>query len=199
MALAPLFLSLAVAASAAVLAFTLPPLPFKAPRALLLRLGRRGRSRSESRQCLADLPTLVDALVLGVEAGQSLYPAFLETRQLLPPGSPLFREIDRMEENVRLGLPQTEALEEMGRRLPERRAQAFLDTLGQALRLGTPIARVLKEQSRLAREHLLLEAEQHANTLAIRLLLPLFLFILPAAFLLIISPVLLTVLENRPW
>src|SRR5512138_601229 len=78
---------------------------------MILRLSRRRSHRLESRRCLEDLPTLVDSLVLGMEAGQSLFPAFLETRQVLPPLSPLSREISHMEESVRLGLPQAAAIE----------------------------------------------------------------------------------------
>jgi tight adherence protein C len=160
---------------------------------------RRSRQRRISEGARRELPTLLDALVLNVEAGQALVPSFIEAQAVLDPAGPLFSQISRLTGDLRLGLPQTEALARMRDRLPVPEIEGFLGGIIQALELGTPVAKVLREQSARMREHLILEGERFANTLSLRLLGPLFVFIFPAAFLLILAPVIIALLEKRPW
>jgi Flp pilus assembly protein TadB len=160
---------------------------------------RRRRQARLSEGVRRELPTLLDALVLNIETGQALIPSFLEAQAVLDPAGPLFSEISRLESDLRLGLPQMEALARMRDRLPVPELEGFLGGIIQALELGTPVAKVLREQSSRMREHLILEGERFANTLSLRLLGPLFLFIFPAAFLLILAPVIIALLENRSW
>jgi len=180
------------------------------PRLLLLLLGapafwgvRQGirlhQAKRLTEEIGRELPVLADSLVLNVEAGLALFPSFLEAREVLSPSGALAREIERMEGDLRLGFAYPEILSRARERLGCPEADAFLGSISQALELGTPVARILREQSARMREHLLLEGERFANTLSLKLLLPLFLFIFPASFLLILAPVLISLLENRPW
>jgi tight adherence protein C len=157
------------------------------------------RSRRERDLVRRELPTLIDSLVLKVESGQSLVPSFLESREILDAGKPLHRAVERLRSEIRLGTGQGEALKNLREALPGPDFEGFIDTLLQATELGTPIGRVLREQSLRMRERLLLEGERFANTLPLRLLGPLFLFIFPAAFLLILAPVIVAVVGDRPW
>ena len=146
-----------------------------------------------------DLPTMLDSLVLGVEAGHPLIPALLGTSEILGGKSPLTAEINRLKYDVELGASHPEALDRMRERLGLSTADAALGAISQALSLGTPIGRTLKEQSGRIRESLILEGEQFANTLSVKLLIPLLLFIFPASFLVILSPIIVTLMERQPW
>ncbi len=146
-----------------------------------------------------DLPTLLDSLVLNVAAGIALMPAFLTASKILSGKSPLREEIDLMKRDTELGTSHVEALARLQERISVPGADTALEALIQALTLGTPVERVLREQSRRMRENLILDGEQFANTLSVKLLAPLFLFILPASFLVILSPVIVALLENPSW
>jgi tight adherence protein C len=51
---------------------------------------------------------------------------------------------------------------------------------------------MLREQSARLREQMILEGEKFANTASIKILIPLLFFIFPAAFLVIFSPVIVS-------
>ncbi|UCF31609.1 MAG: hypothetical protein JSV26_04130, partial [bacterium] len=124
-----------------------------------------------------DLPYFIDSLVLQIESGSSLLPAILESRRILPPMSPLVAAIERMEADLQCGLSQAEALEAMDRYLGRSSGTSAIGSIALSLRMGTPIGGVLREQSSRIREGLLLEGEYFANTLSIKLLIPLLFFI----------------------
>ncbi len=166
---------------------------------LLRDVVRRGRSRADQRHARRELPTLIDTLVLKVEAGQALIPSFLEAREILEPRGPLCRAIECLGNDLRLGTSRIQALKALRDSSPGPETGGFIDALLQAIELGTPVGRILREQSVRMREHLLMEGERFANTLSLKLLGPLFLFIFPAAFLLILSPVVIALFRDRAW
>ncbi len=143
-----------------------------------------------------DLPSLIDSLVLLVESGNSLIPAMLDSRRVLSGESPLKRTIDQLEMDLQCGLSQVEALEKMDRSVSQFTESSAIGTIAQSLRMGSPIGNVLREQSSRMRENLILEGEHFANTLSVKLLIPLLFFIFPASFLVILSPVIVALLET---
>jgi tight adherence protein C len=160
---------------------------------------RRARVLRRKETIRRDLPTLLDSLVLNVAAGLSLMPAFLTSSKVLSSKSPLREEIDLLKRDTELGTSHSEALARLQERIGLPGSDAALEAIIQALTLGTPVERVLREQSKRMRENLILEGEQFANTLSVKLLAPLFLFILPASFLVILSPVIVALLEYQSW
>jgi tight adherence protein C len=104
-----------------------------------------------------------------------------------------------LKRDTELGTSHSEALARLQERIGLPGSDAALEAIIQALTLGTPVERVLREQSKRMRENLILEGEQFANTLSVKLLAPLFLFILPASFLVILSPVIVALLEYQSW
>lgn len=160
---------------------------------------RRARVLRRKAAVRRDLPTLLDSLVLNVAAGLALMPAFLSSSKILSSKSALREEIDLLKRDTELGTSHAEALARLQSRINLPEADAGLEAIIQALTLGTPVERVLREQSKRMRENLLLEGEQFANALSVKLLAPLFIFILPASFLVILSPVIVALLENPSW
>ncbi len=162
----------------------------------LLIIFRKHRKITTARKIRSDLPILLDTLVLGIGAGQTLMSSFLIAQRTLPESSPLKSEINKLMTDQEIGLSQVESLKKLKSRLGDPQSDIFLDALIQANKLGTPIGKILREQSDRLRVFLLLEGEQYANTLSIKLLIPLLIFIFPASFLVILSPIIIFVLEQ---
>ena len=166
----------------------------------LVRLALKRSGDRERRSILSrEVPTLLDSLVLRAEAGLALVPSLIESAAIFPPDSPVRAEIRSFSKDLELGKGAAEALRSMKERMNVPSSDSALGALIRGLEMGTPVRRILKEQSERARQTLLTEAELFSNTLAVRLMLPLVLFIFPASFLVILSPVLVALLGNRAW
>jgi len=162
----------------------------------LLFIFKKHKKITAARKMRSDLPILLDTLVLGIGAGQTLMSSFLIAQRTLPENSSLKTEINKLMTDQEIGLSQVESLKKMKSRLDDPQSDIFLDALIQANKLGTPIGKILREQSDRLRVFLLLEGEQYANTLSIKLLIPLLIFIFPASFLVILIPIIIFVLEQ---
>jgi tight adherence protein C len=145
-----------------------------------------------------ELPLLLDFLVMQVESGHSILQAFRFSFVLFPEHSPVHSGLLKFEENVKLGASVQAALEEMGCFLNTTGSKTALLTISLAMKYGTPIGEVLRNQANRMREQLVIEGEKFANTLSIKLLIPLLFFIFPASFLVIFSPVIVSLTKTLP-
>ncbi len=143
--------------------------------------------RSESiRNGLADS---LDLMVVAVEAGLGLDAAILrvsdEMRNVHPA---LAEEMQIATIQTQMGVPRVEALSNMAQRtaLPEMRS--LVAVIAQAEKLGTSIAKALRAQAEALRTKRRQAAEERAQKTAVKLLLPLILFIFPAIFVVLVGP-----------
>ncbi len=166
----------------------------------MLRLAYKWHRRQTKKiHMRKDLPILLDSMVLSVEAGQSLLPAFFGAQKTLSENSYIREAIVTLQTDLELGLSKKAAIEKMRSDHSGSQFSLFVDAIAQSIKLGTPIAKILREQSERNREFLIMEGEKYANTLSIKLLIPLLLFIFPAAFLVILSPIIVFLFEQSPW
>jgi tight adherence protein C len=145
------------------------------------------RKRDERQASIKrDLPDVLDLLAISVEAGVGFEGAIeVVTRHF---DSPLATEFSRTLQEMELGLPRREALQNMKRRTEVPELSNFVLILVQADALGMPIGRVLRTQAvemRLKRRQW---AREKAAKLPVKILVPLTLFILPALFVVILGP-----------
>ena len=147
---------------------------------------------------LKELPLLLDYLVLQIEAGHSIQQALMSASKLFTPAGPIHSGLEELNQSLQMGRPITDALENFGRRLAHRDVDISVTAVSQALRHGTPLGRILRQQSTKVREHLILEGEQFANTVSVKILIPLLFFIFPASFLVIFSPVIVSLAGRMP-
>jgi tight adherence protein C len=136
------------------------------------------------------LPFSVDLLTLVVEAGLDFSQGIQRVVDRGPEG-PLRDELSLMLREIRLGTTRSEALRSLADRCVVPEISAFSSVLVQADRLGASIGPVLRAQSDLMRAERFQRAEKAGATASSMVLLPLVLFILPAALLVIVGPVLL--------
>jgi tight adherence protein C len=141
-----------------------------------------------------DLPDVLDLLAISVEAGVGFEAAVeVVTRHFV---GPLATEFARTLQEMELGLPRREALQNLKRRTEVPELSNFVLILVQADALGMPIGRVLRTQAvemRLKRKQW---AREKAARLPVKILLPLTLFILPALFVVILGPAAMSIAKN---
>jgi tight adherence protein C len=137
-------------------------------------------------------PDLLDLLVVCVDAGLGLDAAFERVRpEIMKRCRELGLNLDMMGAEIRAGRSATEALESLADRLSLDEAQSFVGMLRQSIELGSDVADALRIFSDEMREKRLLRAEESANKLTVKMVLPLGLFIFPVVLLVVLLPVLI--------
>jgi tight adherence protein C len=137
----------------------------------------------------AALPGAVDLLVTCLDAGLSLEQAIARVAQDLAHSSPVLAEelhITASEFDAGVALP--DALRRLARRVGLDDLSAMCGVVAQAHALGAPIAHTLREYATASRRQRMSALEERAGKLSTQLTVPLALFLLPAAMLIILGP-----------
>ena len=150
----------------------------------------RDMVQKRQRAIVRALPFSVDLLTLVVEAGLDFSQGLQRVVERGPDG-PLAEEFSLMLREVRLGTTRSDALRGLAERCGVPEVSSFTSVLVQADRLGASIGPVLRSQSDLMRTERFQRAEKAGARASSVVLVPLVLFILPAALLVIVGPVLL--------
>lgn len=161
---------------------------------LVIFLSMRDHARRQIIALRTSLPVASFLLSLLLEAGVGSHVSLQEVSGALPEG-PLAEELAEISRSRNLGLPRKEALDRSRRRVPLDEYHSFLNLVQQGEELGVGLSRALREHSEKLLEKQNQRAEAFAQKAAIRILLPLVLFIFPAVFLVILSPVVLSLWE----
>jgi tight adherence protein C len=144
-------------------------------------------------------PDMLDLLVICIAAGLSLEAAFDRVRgEVFKQSRELGNNLEMMGAEMRAGRSTIEALESFADRLGLDEAASFNTMLRQSLELGSDIGEALRIFSEDMRDRRLLRAEEAANKLSVKMILPLGLFIFPVVLLVVMLPVvikLMTVLR----
>jgi tight adherence protein C len=141
------------------------------------------------RQILRDLPTVVDLLVLSLEAGMGLDRAIRTV--ISEYRSALADEFHRVLNDIDLGLPRGEAFDRMAARVGLDDLRSLSRAIIQSEELGVSLVGVMQTQSHDVRLSRRRAAEAEALRAPVKMLIPLVIFILPTLFMLLLGPVLL--------
>jgi tight adherence protein C len=132
---------------------------------------RRDKVCEEHRQ---GFPDFLDLLVICVEAGIGVASAIERVSKDLARGYPsLARNLAFMSLELRAGRSTREALENLGIRLGIEEAKSFATLLQQSEELGSSLVQSLRVYSDEMRDKRLARAEEKANALPVKLVLPL--------------------------
>jgi len=156
------------------------------------RLGSKRQDREASVR--RDLPDVLDLLVISVEAGVGLEGAIEVVGKHFD--SPLSHELQRLLREMELGVPRRTALQNMKRRLDIPEVSNFVLSLVQAAGLGMPLGRVLRAQANEMRSKRRQWARERAAKLPVKILFPMFLFIFPALFVVVLGPAVSSIMGN---
>ncbi len=132
------------------------------------------------------LPDAMDLLTISVEAGLGFDAAV--SRVAKNGDGPLNQEFARLLQEMQLGVGRTDAMRAMAERTSLADLKSFCLAMVQADSLGIPIARVLRIQSQEMRTKRRQRAEEKAQQVPVRIMIPLVLFILPCLFIVILGP-----------
>ncbi|MDH3678476.1 MAG: type II secretion system F family protein [Acidimicrobiia bacterium] len=139
------------------------------------------------------LPDVLDQLTISVEAGLGFEAAL--ARIVKSDTHALAQEFGRMLQDIQFGTGRTDALDALAKRSQVDDLKTVVLSLRQAEALGVPLAQTLRNLSSEMREKRRFRAEEKAHQLPIKMIFPLGLCILPALFIVIIGPAVVSFVE----
>jgi len=155
-------------------------------------LYQRAYERAEVMQ--RSLPDAIDLLTISVESGLGFDAAVAQVARNTD--GPLADEFSRMLQEMQIGRGRSEALRSMAERtnLPDLRG--FVSAMVQADAFGIPIGQVLRVQSSEIRVKKRQWAEEKAQKVPVKILVPLIFCILPCLFIAVLGPAGITIMDN---
>jgi tight adherence protein C len=153
------------------------------------------RQRMLQQQYKMVFPDLIDMLVVCSDAGLSLDLAFARIRPEVSKNSyAMGINLGLLGAEMRAGRGMTEALNGFADRLNLDEARAMAIMLRQSLDLGTEISEALRVYSDEMRGKRLLRAEETANKLPVKMVLPLGTLIFPVILLVVLLPIIINLM-----
>lgn len=140
------------------------------------------------------LPDAIDLLTVSVEAGLGFDSAVARVAKNTT--GPLSQEFNRLLQEMQIGVGRAEAMRSMAMRSSLPDLKSFCLSMVQADALGIPIGRVLRIQSQEMRVKRRQRAEEKAQQVPVRIMIPLVMFILPCLFIVILGPAGLQIAET---
>jgi tight adherence protein C len=157
-----------------------------------LYLHQRAYDRKEKLQ--KELPDAIDLVTISVESGlgfdQSVQHVARNTE------GPLGEEFARMLQEMQLGRNRSDALRGLGERTDLPDVRAFVSSMVQADAFGIPVGQVLRIQSSEIRVKRRQWAEEQAQKVPVKILVPLIFCILPCLFIAVLGPAGITIMNN---
>ncbi|MGA8210639.1 MAG: type II secretion system F family protein [Nocardioidaceae bacterium] len=140
------------------------------------------------------LPDALDLLCISVEAGLAFDAALAQVARNTE--GPLANEFARMLQEMQIGLGRANALRALGERsnLPDLRS--FCSAMVQADAFGIPVGQVLRVQSSEIRIKRRQRAEETAQKIPVKIMVPLVLFILPSLFIAVLGPAIISMIDT---
>lgn len=155
-------------------------------------LSRRIRQRQE--KIIAALPYTLDLLTITVEAGLGFDAALGYAMRKMK--GPLSEEFSRTLNEIRLGKPRLDALEDLGARTGVEDLKIFMTAIVHASRLGASITQTLRVQADALRTRRRQRAQELAMKAPVKMTFPLVFFIFPALFVVVLGPGFLNVMRQ---
>jgi len=155
-------------------------------------------SRIQKRQqdMLGNFSSTVDLTALIIESGLDYMTAFDRIIRIAKDKTILEEEIGKMLNEVKLGYSRREALERMASRTGVSEIRSFVSLIVQSDELGTSLVDLLRNFSVDLRARRLNKAEKLAAQASTKMLIPLFLFIFPTVFILILAPMVQDIMSS---
>lgn len=158
------------------------------PDAVVRNLGERRHNR-----IVIGLPDATDMMTVCVEAGLGFDAALGRVARTL--SGPVAEEFARVLQEMQFGLSRAEALRAMSARTDVVELRTFATALVQSSELGISVGDVLREQAREMRVKRRQRAEERAQKLPVKMLMPLIVCLLPSLFVVVLGPALLNVVH----
>lgn len=143
------------------------------------------------------LPDALDLMVVCAEAGLALDRSFRTVTQQLAIVHPeLSDEFSLVRAEITAGIRRQEALENLATRTQEPEIRKFVAVLTQADRFGTSMGDALRIHAEYLRVRRRQEAEERASKVGVKLIFPIFFFILPTMLLVTAGPAVIQIAKH---
>jgi tight adherence protein C len=143
------------------------------------------------------LPNALDLLTIGVEAGLGLDQAIVHVSKELAGAYPeISEELSTVHLETRAGKRRADALRSLAERTGVLEVKKLVAVLIQADRFGTSIAQSLRSHAEHLRVQARQTAEEKAAKLGVKLVFPIFFFILPSLFVITVGPVVVRIMDE---
>ncbi|MBT3983546.1 MAG: type II secretion system F family protein [Bacteriovoracaceae bacterium] len=146
-----------------------------------------GRIKQRKDDILVGFPFIVDLLALSIEAGLDFVAAISKVIDKAPAG-PIVDEFEILLKELRIGSSREEALRSLAWRCDLIQVTSFSAALIAANSVGASVGPILKGQSQDLRQKRSTDAEKKGAEAATKILLPMFMFFLPAVVIIIMAP-----------
>lgn len=144
-----------------------------------------------------DLPFFADLLALSTEAGLDFIGAIQRIVDKASEDSVLAEELAIVLKDIKLGSSRADALRGLIRRIDSQEITSFVAVLVDADSTGASISQVLKDQSTQIRLERFVRAEKAGAKASQSMLIPVVLFILPAVFLVVFGPIVISMFAGK--
>lgn len=151
------------------------------------------KSKIQKRQAeiLGNFSTTVDLAALIIESGLDYLTAFERIINIAKQKTILEEELEKTLNEIKLGYSRREALERFANRTGVQEVRSLVGLIIQSDELGTSLVDLLRNFSSDLRSRRLSRAEKLAAQASTKMLFPLFMFIFPTIFILILAPMIM--------
>jgi tight adherence protein C len=149
-----------------------------------------GKIKKRQASIRRDLPNIIDLLNLCVSGGLDFMLAVNRVVRDLKPCE-LTRELAEVYRETQMGKSRRDSLKNFAWRIDMPETYSFVRTLVQADRMGTPMSEALNVQAEEMRVRRFQNGESMALKAPIKLLFPLFVFILPVVLIIVGAPIII--------
>lgn len=147
-----------------------------------------------SEQLARALPDAIDLLTISVESGLGFDAACAQVARNTD--GPLADEFARMLQEMQIGRGRSAALRSMADRTNLADLRSFVSAMVQADAFGIPVGQVLRVQSSEIRVKRRQWAEEKAQQVPVKILVPLIFCILPCLFIVVLGPAGIAIMDN---
>lgn len=155
-----------------------------------------GKIQDRQREIIRNFPSLVDLAALTIEAGLDYMTAFERIISAARQRTELEKEFERVINEISLGYARREALRRLAMRTGLQDIRSFVGLIVQSDELGTSLVDLLRNYSTDMRFRRLSAAEKAAAQASTKMLIPIFFFIFPTVFILMLSPMIKNVFQS---
>jgi tight adherence protein C len=146
----------------------------------------RRRVNARRSEIQLDLPDVLDVLVVCVEAGLTFEAAIGQVVEKYDHA--LAEELGRVMQEVRLGRPRLEALNDMGQRTGVDELNNFVQAVIQSEQLGSGVSRIMRIQADEIRQKRMLTAQERGGRASLKMLFPMLGCIFPTLWIILLGP-----------
>jgi tight adherence protein C len=141
-----------------------------------------------------ELPDAIDLMTISVESGLGFDAAIQQVANNTE--GPLADELSRVLREMQIGASRSDALRALSERTNVAEVKTFVSAMVQADAFGIPIANVLRVQSSEIRVKRRQKAEEKAQQVPVKIMVPLIFLILPCLFIPVMGPAVINIMDS---